>query len=53
MLDPLTFVIGGVLLILLMAALTQPKDRHPDPALSIAVTSRSDVAKASVGDTSE
>jgi hypothetical protein len=27
--DPLTFVIGGVLLILLMAALTQPKDPPP------------------------
>ena len=29
MLDPLTFVIGGVLLILLIAALTQPKDPPP------------------------
>jgi hypothetical protein len=29
MLDPLTFVIGDVLLILLMAALMQPKDPPP------------------------
>jgi hypothetical protein len=38
--DPLMLVIGGVLLILLIAALTQPKDPppclggHPKPAIS-------------------